>query len=230
MESIKEIYRIGMGPSSSHTMGPRKAAQIFLTRNPEAASYQVTLYGSLAATGKGHLTDKAILDVLGAKRTELLWKPEEQKPYHTNALVFKSFSPDDQWLIYSIGGGALYDATDPIKATPVYDLRSMDQILQWAQKSGRTLWEYVEQCEGPSIWDFLAEIWQAMKESIYRGLEQEGSLPGQLHLARKASSYYAKALNTGEFFQKLTLAFAYALAVSEENAGGGTIVTAPTCG
>jgi len=234
MESIREIFRIGFGPSSSHTMGPRKAAEIFKAKNGDAKSYRVTLYGSLAATGKGHLTDKAIFDVLSYERTELLWKPEEILRKHPNALTLECLDENgvvsDKWTVYSIGGGTIIDDDHDPTETSVYPLTTMKEILEWCRETGRSLWEYVEEIEGKEIYDHLAEVWKVMQEAIKNGLEDEGILPGPLKLRRKASSYFVKAKNYSGTLKEKTLIFAYALAVGEENAAGGKIVTAPTCG
>lgn len=230
MESLMEIYLIGMGPSSSHTIGPRKAAGIFLTNNKICKNFRVTLYGSLAATGKGHLTDRAIIDLLGKDRTEIIWKPDEQLPLHPNGMLFEALSPYSKWEVYSVGGGALFDNENIIKTKEVYDFRSMEQILKICQENGITFWELVNKYDDSHIWEYLENVWQVMKKSIIRGLDEEGVLPGVLNLPRKASSYYAKAKISKGFFQKYTFIFSYALAVAEENADGGIIVTAPTCG
>ena len=238
MKSIKEIYRIGTGPSSSHTMAPRKAAEIFLQRHPEAASFQVTLYGSLAATGKGHMTNVAIVEVLQPHApVEIIWEPKVFLPFHPNGMKFIALNAAgdvlDEWTVYSIGGGALAEESDGAQSvnTPdVYELSHLSDILQWCERSGRNYWEYVKECEESDIWDYLAEVWKAMRESIRRGLDAEGVLPGPLHLRRKASAYYIKASGYEASLQSRGLVFSYALAVSEENASGGVIVTAPTCG
>ena len=236
MKSIRELYRIGTGPSSSHTMGPRKAAERFLAKHPEAHSFEVTLYGSLAATGKGHMTDVAILDVLQPHApVEIVWKPHVFYPFHPNGMTFCSKDANgkktDEWTVFSVGGGALAEEGEDRSATPeVYQMNTMSQILYWCEHSGRSYWEYVEQCEGPEIWDFLSEVWATMKEAVHRGLDAEGVLPGPLNLRRKASSYYIRAKGYKDSLRSRGLVFAYALAVSEENASGGKIVTAPTCG
>ncbi|MGN0310518.1 MAG: L-serine ammonia-lyase [Bacteroides sp.] len=238
MKSIKEIYRIGTGPSSSHTMAPRKAAEIFLQRHPEAASFQVTLYGSLAATGKGHMTNVAIVEVLQPHApVEIIWEPKVFLPFHPNGMKFVALNAAgdvlDEWTVYSIGGGALAEESDGAQSvnTPdVYELSHLSDILKWCEQSGRNYWEYVKECEESDIWDYLAEVWKAMRESIRRGLDAEGVLPGPLHLRRKASAYYIKASGYKASLQSRGLVFSYALAVSEENASGGVIVTAPTCG
>ena len=233
MKTIREIYRIGYGPSSSHTMGPRKAAEIFVGRTQEAASYVVTLYGSLAATGRGHMTDVAILDVL--KNATIRWMPDVFLPYHPNGMKFEALDTDgkviDNWTVYSVGGGALEeDGKQGDELPEIYHLNTMTEILRYCEESGKSFWEYVEECEGKEIWDYLRDVWQVMCEAIERGIDAEGVLPGPLHLARKAASYYVKATGYRDNVRTRALVFAYALAVSEENAAGGRIVTAPTCG
>ncbi|MDV6193285.1 L-serine ammonia-lyase [Bacteroides hominis] len=234
---MKELYRIGTGPSSSHTMGPRKAAEMFLTRHPEAASFKVTLYGSLAATGKGHMTDVAIIDTLEPTApVDLIWQPKIFLPFHPNGMNFIALDADgnelENWTVYSVGGGALAEDNKQasIESPEVYGMNSMTEILDWCEHTGKSYWEYVKECEDPDIWDYLREVWNTMKESVQRGLEQEGVLPGPLNLRRKASTYYIRATGYKASLQSRGLVFAYALAVSEENASGGKIVTAPTCG
>ncbi len=235
MYSLKELYRIGHGPSSSHTMGPRNAAVQFLTRNAEAVRFEVTLYGSLAATGKGHMTDQAILDVLGNERTTIIWEPKQFLPFHPNGMKFRALDAGgertDEWTVYSVGGGALAEEGQaPVKHKQVYEMSTATEILSWCISTGKSYWEYVEECEGPEIWDYLREVWNTMKEAVQRGLEQEGVLPGPLALRRKAAVYYVRAEGYQQSMRTRGLLFAYALAVSEENAAGGKIVTAPTCG
>ncbi len=233
MESIKNIYRIGCGPSSSHTMAPRRAAQQFLQDTPDAQSYRVTLYGSLAATGRGHLTDVAIADVLSHKATtEIEWRPSEILSQHPNGMKFEAFDCKGEllktWTTFSIGGGALSD--DIHTDEKLYSETSLHEILDYCRKEGYSFWEYVEQHEGPDIWEHLAQVWQVMQDAIHRGLDTEGLLPGGLGVRRKAGDYLIHAFNSAQQLHSRGLVYAYALAVSEENAGGGTIVTAPTCG
>ena len=237
MKTIKELYRIGMGPSSSHTMGPRKAAEIYLSKHPEAAAFEVTLYGSLGATGKGHMTDVAILDVLRTKTPDvkIIWEPKTFLPFHPNGMKYCAIDANgnhlDEWTVYSVGGGALAEeGANTIETPDVYDMDSMTDILLWCEKTGRSYWEYVEECEGPEIWDYLHEVWKVMKAAVERGLDNEGVLPGPLNLRRKASAYFIKASGYQANLRSRGLVFSYALAVSEENASGGVIVTAPTCG
>ena len=238
MKSLRELYRIGKGPSSSHTMGPQRAAQLFLQRCGNASLYEVTLYGSLAATGKGHMTDVAIEEVIHPHHAvNIIWKPQVFLPFHPNGMKFvgKDLNGDiiDEWTVYSIGGGALSDGTEghvELGAADVYDLNKLADIQKWCYDNGRSFWEYVEKCEDSGIWDYLRTVWQTMKDAIHRGLDHEGVLPGPLKLPRKAATYYTKAKGYRASLQSRGLVYAYALAVSEENASGGIIVTAPTCG
>ena len=237
MKSIRELYRIGTGPSSSHTMGPRKAAEIFLSENRGAKGFEVTLYGSLAATGQGHMTDVAILDVLEKLDVpvNIIWKPEEFLPYHPNGMKFVALNsagfPEAEWTVFSVGGGALeYEGMRHSDSAEIYQMDTMTEIKEYCERTGRSYWEYVEQCEGKEIYGFLAEVWEAMKNAVERGIQKEGRLPGPLNLRRKALNYYVKAGGYRDNLKSRGLVFAYALAVSEENASGGVIVTAPTCG
>ena len=238
MKTLKELFKIGKGPSSSHTMGPQKAAKIFLENNRGASSFEVTLYGSLAATGKGHMTDIAIIEVLEpVAPIRIIWKPDVFLPFHPNGMKFRSFTNDEkpinEWTVYSIGGGALSEGKgddDMFNSPEVYDMNSMTEIMKWCERTGRNYWEYVQLCEDSSLWDYLEVVWITMKEAVERGLKREGRLPGPLNLPRKAPTYYVKASGYKQSLQTRGLVYAYALAVSEENASGGTIVTAPTCG
>lgn len=235
MQSIRELYRIGTGPSSSHTMAPRSAAQEFLKRNSFADNFKITLFGSLAATGKGHLTDKAIHEVLKDRKHEIIWEPEKNLPRHPNGMYFESFDkeglPIQAWKVYSIGGGALLeDGVELTKTKCAYGHSKMNEILEYCEKTGKAFWEYVEECEGNDIWDFLKEIWLTMNQSIERGLEAEGVIAGGLGVRRQAWAYQRKAHNAAAHLKRQGLIAAYALAVSEENATGGVIVTSPTCG
>ncbi|MCU7492454.1 MAG: L-serine ammonia-lyase [Ignavibacteria bacterium] len=234
MESIKEIYKIGFGPSSSHTIGPRAAAETFRKMSPDALRYRATLYGSLAATGKGHMTDKAIIESLYPFETEVVWKPDEFLKKHPNAMKLEALDMNgnitNEWTVYSVGGGKIVDDDHDEEMHSLYDLSTMDDILKWTKSKGGSLWEYVEETEGSEIYEHLSDVWAVMNESISRGIENEGILPGGLNLRRKASSYFVKAKNYTGSLKEMTLIFSYALAVAEENAAGGKIVTAPTCG
>ena len=255
MKSIKDIYKIGKGPSSSHTMGPFKAVRSYLESHPDAYHLHVTLYGSLAATGKGHLTDVAIQEAYStwqwtdkdtleqhAKRighVEIEWKPKENLPVHPNGMRIAAVNDDgdlyDKWTYYSIGGGDIICMEQPIESEEGevrYEMTTMTEIMNWCNRTGKSYWEYVDETEGSSsdVWQHLELVWKVMKEAVERGIEQEGVLPGPLNLRRKALSYHVRAFGQGDTFKTRGLVFAYALAVSEENASGGTIVTAPTCG
>jgi len=215
-------------------MGPKKAASMFSEKNPDADSFRVTLYGSLAATGKGHLTDVAIIDALQPKSVEIVWKPETVLSFHPNGMLFESIKNGktvDSWTIFSIGGGDLSNEENPLtKAEGIYKMNSMKDILEWTHKTGKSFWEYVEDTEGKEIWDFLQDVWETMQEGIERGLDAEGLLPGGLSLQRKAASYFTKGKSYRDSLASRAAIYSYALATSEENACGGIIVTAPTCG
>lgn len=237
MESIKEIFKIGKGPSSSHTMGPKKAAEMFLAQCPGASSFVVTLYGSLAATGRGHLTDVALAETLDPENTgrlSIIWKSSEFLPQHPNGMRFESFDAEGSKILekvyFSIGGGDVSETGKREKSKSIYPHSTMKDILGWCNDNNSYFWEYVAMYEDPDIWDFLAERWEIMKKAITNGLDHEGVLPGGLNVRRKAYSYYQHARSYQNTMQRRGMLFAYALAVSEENASGGTIVTAPTCG
>ena len=234
MESIKEIYKIGHGPSSSHTMGPKKAAVKFLEKNPDATRYETVLYGSLAATGKGHLTDFVIDQTFANKNNQVIWEPKTFLPRHPNAMKFTAFEPNDivldEWTCYSVGGGTIIDDITTSETVEIYDRHKMDDILEWCNQNEMQFWQYVQEFEESDIWDYLEEVWEVMRGSIKRGLQTDGNLPGVLRLPRKASSFQLKGENFATPFKRRSQLFSYALAVSEENAAGGKIVAAPTCG
>lgn len=218
-------------------MGPLRAAQTFLDKCPlHTARFKVTLYGSLAATGKGHLTDKAILDVLEpVAPTEIDWQPDTFLPFHPNGMTFCAYDSDgnllDQRTWFSIGGGDIVaEGESRAPQQHVYNMSTIAEILDWCMKTGKSYWEYVDECEGPEIWDYLRQVWQVMKDAVERGIEAEGVLPGGLGVRRKAVSYYVHSAGYNQSLKSRGLVYAYALAVSEENASGGLIVTAPTCG
>ena len=239
MKSIKDIYKIGKGPSSSHTMGPFKAVRHYVNNHPEARKLLVTLYGSLAATGKGHLTDSACEDAFRDGTVAIVWKPKENLPMHPNGMTVGVIEPDgdasDAWTYYSIGGGDIVCVENPIQeegGDDIYELTTLREILDWCNTSGKDFWEYVDEREGRNgnLWEHLDKVWKVMREAVERGIDQEGSLPGPLNLRRKASSYFIRAEGYSDVLRTRGLIFSYALAVSEENASGGTIVTGPTCG
>lgn len=238
MDTIKTIYRIGHGPSSSHTMGPMRASEMFLKQISGLATkkIEVTLYGSLAATGKGHMTDHAICSVLEPHfPTDIVWKPEIHPEFHSNGILFRALDQEGKELksfsVYSIGGGSLANEHFNDHVTKeVYEFSSIEKIIPYLKQRGLSYWEYVEQREESDLWDYLAEVWSVMKESIREGLDAEGVLPGGLYLRRKASDIMIKSLSYSESVKSRGQVYAYALAVSEQNAAGGKVVTAPTCG
>ena len=235
MDSLKELYKIGNGPSSSHTMGPQKAAKIFRDKNPNAEFFKVELYGSLAATGKGHLTDWVIIETLKPKACEIIWKPQVIKEFHTNGMMFQAFDKEENlletWEVYSVGGGSIMEASESrIGRSEIYPLTKLEDIIKWCKDNCKELWEYVEEYEDKDIWAYLMKIWHSMEKTIDIGLSKTGVLPGTLKYPRKAQMFYKKARREGSRLKNTELTFAYALAVSEENGGGGIVVTAPTCG
>ncbi len=235
MQTLRELYKIGCGPSSSHTMGPRKAADAFNKKNPEASAFRATLYGSLAATGKGHLTDFTLKEAFYPKPLEVIFEPDTVLPQHPNGLKLEALDQaghvTDSHTVFSVGGGDVRDdETFGKKLGHVYPHKNMNEILKYTSSKRMLLWEYVEECEGPEIWDYLTEIWNAMKGTMNRGLSKRGVLPGSLNLERKAQRYLYKAENSPRYLRRMNKLFAYALACSEENASGGVVVTAPTCG
>ena len=239
MKSVKSIYKIGKGPSSSHTMGPFKCVSNYIQNHPEAAQFHVTLYGSLAATGKGHLTDRAVIDACEGRPVTIAWEPKENLPEHPNGMVVGILESDgsvgEPWTYYSVGGGDIICIENPIveeDTADVYEMTTMADILKWCNANGRSFWEFVDEHESktPGFWEHLELVWKTMQKAVERGIDEEGALPGPLNIRRKAGSYYIKADGYGDVLRTRGLIFAYALAVSEENACGGVIVTAPTCG
>lgn len=217
-------------------MGPRKASLLFAEQLGNATRCVITLYGSLAATGRGHLTDRAILDVLEPLvETTIDWQPDIVLPFHTNGMKFTAYDAAGnvtaEQTYYSVGGGDIVrEGESRTPAESIYPMTKIKDIQKWCEETGRSYWEYVGQVEGDDIWDYLAEVWAVMKEAVERGLEAEGVLPGGLGVRRKAVSYYVHASGYTSSLKSRGLVYSYALAVSEENASGGKIVTAPTCG
>ncbi|MBQ8483793.1 MAG: L-serine ammonia-lyase [Bacteroidales bacterium] len=239
MKSIKDIYKIGKGPSSSHTMGPFKSVRHYVNHHEEAKAIHVTLYGSLAATGKGHLTDWACEDAFRTGKVEIEWIPKEELPMHPNGMKIGVLEEDgtinDVWTYYSVGGGDIVCIEKPIDGAgseEVYELTTMKEIMDWCNANGKAYWEFVDEHEGRNngLWEHLDKVWKVMRDAVERGIDQEGALPGPLNMRRKASSYFIRAEGYSDVLRTRGLIFAYALAVSEENACGGTIVTGPTCG
>ena len=235
MQSLRYLYRIGNGPSSSHTMGPMAAGVRVLAEHPDAVSFKATLYGSLAKTGVGHLTDKALLDTLGRERTEIKFDRVTKTDVHPNTLDITSVFADGSQTTeryFSIGGGeVIKEGETPSPALEVYPLNSFTEISEYCRIRGMRLYDYAEECEGPEIWDYLDTVLSAMEDATERGLSADGTLPGGLDLPRKAKYLHRhRHVDESEETRTNRLICAYAYAVSEENASGGVIVTAPTCG
>ena len=236
MKSIREIYKIGKGPSSSHTMGPERAAKHFKTENPDADSFKVILYGSLSKTGIGHGTDRVIRDVLSPIPTEIVFSKEDLTNFHPNTMdlfAYKDGTQIDTLRIESIGGGDIRIPGHSLLDTPdIYPENSFAEIADFCKwRYIEKLSDYVELNEGEGIWELLSEVWQTMKNAINDGLNTTGILPGGLKVQRKAKSLYEQdTTGLSPSLQEFQAIAAYAYAVAEQNADNGTIVTAPTCG
>jgi L-serine dehydratase len=235
MESLQELYKIGKGPSSSHTMGPDRAARKFRQETPDADRYQVVLYGSLAKTGRGHLTDRAVIDALAPAPVEVRFDTETENLPHPNTLDFIAYengAETARMRALSVGGGDISIEGRPREAArQVYGERSFAEIADYCHSHKLRIPEYVEQVEGPQIWDYLFEVWSAMKRAIIAGLSVTGELPGGLHVERKAQYLHdQRHIDESHATRQNRIVCSYAFAVAEENAAGGTIVTAPTCG
>lgn len=230
MDSIKELYKIGYGPSSSHTMGPQKAASIFLERNKNADKFSAELFGSLSLTGKGHLTDYIIKKTLGVDKTEITFNNDFVYDYHPNALKFKAYVDNklvDEWLVFSVGGGDLMELNEKrnISKSSVYPHNNMTDILKYCKDEKISLVEYVKRFD--NVRDYLKEVLSTMFSTIESGLNKRGALPGSLKLKRKANDFYLHYLQNKNFSNFL---YAASLATAEENASANLVVTAPTCG
>ncbi len=236
MKSLRYLYKIGRGPSSSHTMGPDKAARYFKTLHDDADSFKVILYGSLSSTGKGHKTDEAIYDVFEEREIEVVFGPHETEGLpHENTMEFIAYKNGEEAArerIMSVGGGQIIIEGKPeLEEDDVYPLRTFGQIAEYCNTHNIRLYEYVEKHEGEEIWDYLHDIWVTMKNSINSGLSTRGVLDGGLGVERKAQFLFNQShIDESDITRENRLVCAYAFAASEHNAGGGVIVTAPTCG
>ena len=235
MKSIKELYKIGNGPSSSHTMGPKKAALLLKEKYPTADLYQIILYGSLAFTGKGHLTDKIILEALKPSNVEIIFNKEIKEIKHPNTMdliALKNKEELGKFRAYSIGGGSIQiEGEDFQEEEDIYDFTTYTDIKNNCKEKNISLLEYVYTQEDKDLSEYLKTVWQTMKKTLEEGLEQEGLIPGRLKIPKKAKTLYSKELEkeTAEL-KRTRLLTAYAYATSEQNASGGMIVTASTCG
>lgn len=236
MKSLRYLYKIGRGPSSSHTMGPEKACRIFLKRYPQADEYEATLLGSLSATGKGHLTDEVIRETFApGKVTVIFGDTDESKLLHPNTLILKAKSGGSivgESEVYSVGGGEIvFKGEKQNAAEEIYPHKTFDEIKEFCIENSLKLWQYAEIFEGGEIWNFLQNIWENMQNCVLRGLKTDGVLSGGLNTRRKAKILYDQyVLNEDAETRENRLVCAYAYAASEENASGGVVVTAPTCG
>lgn len=235
MKSIRQVYKIGHGPSSSHTMGPEKAAKRFAMLCPEADSFNVTLFGSLAKTGKGHKTDAAIKNALAPLPANITFDIDTEELPHQNTMEFVGFAGGREILkkrFLSIGGGdILAEGEDVKQGTEVYEQNSFEEISRYCKEHNLRLSEYVRRKEGDEIFTYLAEIWDAMQQEISEGLSKTGVLQGGLKVERRAQQLFnQRHMDESKSTYETRVVCSYAFAASEQNADGGKIVTAPTCG
>ena len=234
MKSVRDIYKIGKGPSSSHTMGPAKAMSIFASENSDADSYEVVLYGSLADTGRGHGTDKAI-EMVAGKPVEIIFNTEIRELPHENTMdifAVKGGERYNKMRVMSVGGGDIkIEGRAALTSENVYPESTFREISELCKREGIRLSDYVAMREGDGIYDFLYDVWETMKRAIHEGLTTSGTLPGGLEVERKAQYLYnQRHIDESPVTRENRIVCAYAYAVSEQNADNGTIVTAPTCG
>lgn len=235
MKSLTELYKIGRGPSSSHTMGPEKAAKLFSERNKTATSFKVVLYGSLAKTGKGHGTD-VVLQKTFTKPVDVVFDYETTHLPHPNTMDLFAIDINgriiDSWRVYSVGGGAIeVEGEKSFEPKDVYPHHTFEQIREYCDKEEISVPQYVMRFEGSEIREYLSNIWDAMKNAIKQGLKASGVLPGGLNTERRAKILYQQRhIDETPQTKENRLVCAYAFAVSEQNAAGEIIVTAPTCG
>lgn len=235
MKTLRELYKIGNGPSSSHTMGPKRAAEWFKDKNPEANRFDIYLYGSLAFTGKGHLTDKIIKETLNPIKTNIIFDTKFVCDKHPNTMDLIAYKDDQkisQARVYSVGGGVIEVEGQKRAIVPdIYKLNHMQDIKDYCKENDKDLFDYVVETEGEDIIEFLREIWHTMYNSVKTGIEKEGIIPGKLQLPREAKMIYENtAEDQNPILKRTRLLTSYAHAVSENNASGDIIVTAPTCG
>lgn len=235
MKTLKDLYKIGTGPSSSHTMGPSKAATLFQAEFPEVDYYEIVLYDSLAKTGRGHRTDRALRQVLAPSEVKIVYDTTTEGLAHPNTLDFHAVKHGEvigRWRVYSVGGASIkIEGKEDVTLPEIYELNTFAEIAEYCRNNNLRIWQYVEEVEGPSIWDYLSDIWFQMKASIQQGLSATGELPGGLHLQRKANYLYnQRHMDESMETRENRTVCAYAYAVSEQNADNGIIVTAPTCG
>lgn len=235
MASVRELYKIGRGPSSSHTIGPEKACSIFMECNPDADEFKAVLYGSLAKTGKGHGTDIVISKTFAPIKCTIEFNYLETNIPHPNTIelyAYKNSIQSDFARVLSVGGGDIVFEDGRITLPEkIYELHKFSDIASYCKEHSLRLWEYAEMVEGAGFWDYIAQVWCAMKKSVIKGVEDEGHLPGGLNVRKKAKSLFNNEhIDETSETRENRMVCSYAFAVSEQNASGETIVTAPTCG
>lgn len=235
MKSLKELYKIGRGPSSSHTIGPQKACRLFLDKNKNSQSFKVILFGSLAKTGKGHRTDYVIKKTFAPKECEVIFDTDKNDLPHPNTMEITAIYSDnktDFMRVMSVGGGAIkIEGDDSHDDVDVYSLNTFTDIFNYCRENDIKIWQYAVEEEGDDILVYLTKVWETMKKSIYEGLRGEGVLPGAMSVQRKAKYLYDQIhIDESAETRENRIVCAYAFAVREQNACGEEIVTAPTCG
>ncbi len=235
MESLTELYKVGSGPSSSHTIGPERACLLFRQKYPDANAFRVTLYGSLAKTGKGHGTDGIIRKSFAPFSCEILFDSVTEDIPHPNTMdmvALKDGATLATLRVMSVGGGRIQVDGEELKKPEIrYTLKSFGEIRAYCEEKNLRLWQFAEENEDADFWSYMTEMWNAMKDAINRGLRDEGVLPGGLNVQKKANYlYHRRSLGESSETRENRLVCAYAFAVSEQNASGEKIVTAPTCG
>ncbi len=235
MESLRELYKVGPGPSSSHTIGPARACKLFLETHPGASSFRVTLYGSLAKTGRGHGTDAIIRKTFSPFPCEIIFDPVTEDIPHPNTMDLFSCRDcivTDHLRVMSVGGGRIQVLGEELQAPKIYyDLHTFDDIRAYCEENDLRLWQFAERFEDADFWDYMTNIWETMKRSIKAGLADSGVLPGGLGVQKKANFlYHRRSIGESSETREDRLVCSYAFAVSEQNASGENIVTAPTCG
>ncbi|MBE6673853.1 MAG: L-serine ammonia-lyase [Ruminococcaceae bacterium] len=237
MQSLRELYKIGRGPSSSHTMGPERAVGIIKNEFSDADLFKVTLFGSLALTGEGHGTDRIIKETFEPVKCEIVFDKKSPCDVHPNTMDIEAYKGGTllgKKRVYSVGGGSIvFENEDIVKSINegVYPLNTFTEIADYCAKHNKRIWEYVLECEGEEIFEYLHKVWDVMKASINQGLTTTGILPGGLGTQRRAQVLYnQRHIDESAQTQENRLVCSYAFAVGEQNASGGTIVTAPTCG
>ena len=235
MESLRELYRIGCGPSSSHTIGPERACRLFSEKNPDADRFSVTLYGSLAKTGKGHCTDSVIVKTMLPRPCEVIFDLDTSDIPHPNTMLFCAYNGTeltDTARVFSVGGGKIvFEGETLAEPERIYPCSSLSEISGICDERDIRIWQYAEEVEGEGFREYMLTVWDTMKTAVRRGLKDDGILPGGLEVSKRAKQLYGiEHVDESPVTRENRLISAYAFAVGEQNACGETIVTAPTCG